>query len=310
MSFRDFTQAVLYAPGLGYYARAGVERVGRRRGSDFYTASSLGQGVFGQLLRAAAINLLFPEKPDTYDLLELAAEPDTGVFGSTAAPFSRLDMRRLGDGLVPSARAVVFANEWLDAQPFHRFVFRRGTWRELGVRITGEVLEEIELPEFSEPARTLRESLPEEASEDYHLDISLNAEILLRELAAAPWQGGLILADYGYDWDELIRQRPAGTARAYCKHEVTGDLLVRPGEQDLTCHVCWNRLEAILSRAGFKNIRVERQEAFFMRHAPEEIERIISEQPDQFSSARQTLMELLHPAHLGQKFQILSAWRT
>jgi SAM-dependent MidA family methyltransferase len=309
MSYRDFTNAVLYAPGLGYYARTGVDRVGRRRGSDFYTASSLGHGVFGQLLKTAAVNLISPEKPDAYDLMELAAEPGTSVFGDTAAPFARLDVRRLGDGLVPSARAVGFANEWLDAQPFHRFVFRRGAWRELGVRITGERLEEIELPKFSLPAQPLRESLPVEASEDYHLDISLDAEKLLRELATAPWHGGLILADYGYDWDELIRQRPAGTARAYFKHEVSGDLLARPGEQDLTCHVCWNRLETILSQAGFKNVRVDRQEAFFMRNAPQEIERILSEKPGEFSAARQTLTELLHPAHLGRKFQILSARR-
>ena len=41
------------------------------------------------------------------------------------------------------------------------------------------------------------------------------------------------------DWADLIGDRPAGTARAYYRHEATRDLLARPGEQDLTCHVCW-----------------------------------------------------------------------
>ena len=53
-------------------------------------------------------------------------------------------------------------------------------------------------------------------------------------------------------------------------------------------------------------MRVERQEAFFMRYAAEEIEKILAENTGAFSPARQTLMELLHPAHLGAKFQMLT----
>lgn len=309
MSFRDFTDAALYAPALGYYSAPKLPRVGRRPDSDFYTASSLGGGVFGQLLRTAAANVLSSEMPSDFTLVEIAAEPDGGVFGNEATPFAQVETRCLGDELILPSHAVVFANEWLDAQPFHRFVFRQGAWRELGVRIDGDSLEQIELPAISPAAQSLTENLPSEAPENYHLDISLDAEKLLREFVATPWRGCLMLADYGYDWEELLHHRPAGTARAYSRHEISGDLLARPGEQDLTCHVCWDRLEAILTQAGFDNVRVERQEAFFMRQAKLEIERIMTENPGQFSPARRTLMELLHPAHLGQKFQILSARR-
>ena len=309
LSFRDFMAEALYAPGLGYYAQADLPRVGRRPGSDFYTSSSLGGGIFGRLLRAAAADLLAPESPEKFAFVEIAAEPGMGVFGEGAGPFARVETKRLGETLTPPPRAAVFANEWLDAQPFHRFVFRRGTWRELGVSVEGDNLAEIELPEISPAAKSFAESLPEIAPEDYHLDISLDAENVLRELAAAPWVGGLILADYGYDWANLITERPAGTARAYHRHEVSGDLLARPGEQDLTCHVCWDRLENVLREYGFSEVRVERQEAFFVRHAAKEIETMLAAEAGQFSPARQTLLELLHPAHLGQKFQILSARR-
>ena len=309
LNYRDFVEAVLYAPELGYYARTDIKRVGLTAGRDFYTASSLGGEIFGRLVRTAAVNLLAPEIPGDYALVEMAAEPGAGVFGDDAAPFARVETRRLSDSINPPERAVVFANEWLDAQPFHRFVFRRGGWRELGVRIHGESLEDIELPEFSSTALLLSENLPPEAPEDYHLDLSLDAEKSLRELIATPWRGCLILSDYGYDWAELIHHRPAGTARAYFHHAVSGDLLAQPGEQDLTCHVCWDRLEAVLTQEGFTNVRVERQEAFFMRHASAEIEGIMAQQAGKFSPARQTLLELLHPAHLGQKFQVLSARR-
>jgi len=309
ISYRDFVDVALYAPAIGYYTRPDHPRVGRQPVRDFYTASSLGGGVFGKLLRAAAVNLLTPNLATNYALLELAAEPGAGIFGQEAAPFAQTESRRLGDSLIPPNRAVVFANEWLDAQPFHRFVFRRGEWREIGVHIKGDRLEEIELPEFSTVAQKLREKLPTEATEDYHLDLSLDAEKVLHDFATADWRGCLILADYGYDWDEFVHHRPAGTARAYYKHQVSGDLLAQPGVQDLTCHVCWDRLEAVLKQAGFTDVRVERQEAFFMRLSAAEIEQILSEKPGQFSPDRQTLLELLHPAHLGQKFQILSARR-
>ena len=107
-----------------------------------------------------------------------------------------------------------------------------------------------------------------------------------------------------------VPERPGGTARAYFRHEVSRDLLARPGGQDLTCHVCWDRLERVLRGGGFDPVRVERQEAFFLRHAAPAIEALLAAKPaGEFSPARQTLQELLHPAHLGHKFQILSARR-
>jgi SAM-dependent MidA family methyltransferase len=309
LSYRDFVAEALYAPGLGYYRRADRARVGRGAGTDFYTASSLRGRIFGRLVRAAAGKLIAPAPPWDYALMEIGAEPGEGVFGRDAGPFAEIVTHRLGDPLTSPERGVVFANEWLDAQPFHRFVFRRGAWRELGVRVADEDLTEVELAAISGAAQSFAESLPGAAAEEYHLDISLDAEKLLRELTAPPWPGAVILADYGYDWANLIGERPAGTARAYHRHEISRDLLDRPGEQDLTCHVCWDRLENVLRENGWADARVERQEAFFMRHAAEEIEKILAENTGAFSPARQTLMELLHPAHLGGKFQVLSARR-
>ena len=309
LSYRDFVAAALYAPNVGYYRNAARSRVGRVAGTDFYTSSSLRGGIFGRLLRAAAKKIIDPNAPRDYALMEIGAEPGQGVFGAEAGAFAQILTRRLGDDLTPPPRGVIFANEWLDAQPFHRLVFRRGAWRELGVQVDGTSLSEVEMAELSSAAQTLSPSLPMDASENYHLDISLDAEKLLAGLAQTAFSGGVIFADYGYDWANLIQERPAGTARAYYQHEISSDLLARPGEQDLTCHVCWDRLEAVLREHGFTDVRVERQEAFFLRYAADEIEKILAENAGQFSPNRQTLMELLHPAHLGAKFQVLTGRR-
>src|SRR5262245_11882709 len=75
LSFRDFMEEALYAPGVGYYRRADSQRVGRTPNADFYTSSSLQGGIFGRLMRAAAANLLAPAAAADHALVEIAAEP-------------------------------------------------------------------------------------------------------------------------------------------------------------------------------------------------------------------------------------------
>ena len=109
--------------------------------------------------------------------------------------------------------------------------------------------------------------LPATAPEGYVIDAPLAAVALAREIAAESWSGLFIACDYGKSWQELTESCPAGTARAYHQHTQSNDLLARPGEQDLTCHVCWDWLAAALASQGFVSPTVESQEAFFVHHA-------------------------------------------
>ena len=102
---------------------------------------------------------------------------------------------------------------------------------------------------------------------------------------------------------------PAGTARAYFKHSQSNDLLARPGEQDLTCHVCWDWLTDVLDKAGFIRPKVESHEAFFIRHAAVLIASVSAANAAHFSQRKLSLMQLLHPAYLGQRFQVLHGRR-
>ncbi|MGE9293430.1 MAG: SAM-dependent methyltransferase, partial [Puniceicoccales bacterium] len=110
----------------------------------------------------------------------------------------------------------------------------------------------------------------------------------------------------GRSWEELLTMRPAGTARAYYRHEVSDELLAQPGEQDLTCHVCWDRIEGVIQSLGAKPV-LQRQESFFVLNAETEIAKIISGMPSHFDPQRQSLMELLHPQHMGARFQAIHA---
>lgn len=303
MPFARFMQLALYDREVGYY-RTGRQRVGYGPGTDFFTASTSG-GIFGELIVAACLTLLAGEEPGEYTFVEIGAEPAGDVLAGVTHPFGTARLVRVGEPCELAGRCVVFSNELFDAQPFHRFVFRDGRWRELGVQPRDGVLEEIELaapPDFVG-------SLPLQAPQGYVIDAPLAARRLAREIAQQAWTGLFLAFDYGKSWRELIEATPAGTARAYSRHRQSNHLLAQPGEQDLTCHVCWDWLADVLTATGFAPPRLESQEAFFIHHAAEKIARITTQEAARLSQRKLALLQLLHPAHLGQKFQVLHARR-
>jgi len=301
--YRDYIEAALYDPDFGYYTAA-RRRVGRGDAEDFYTAESLGP-VFARLVATAAEDLLEGGAPSAA-FVEIAAEPGRSLLDSLdRPPFASGRVIRQGEAIRIDGPAVVFANEWLDALPFHRLVFRAGRWRECGVRVGVEGLEEVLLEEWTAPVAAVAHRLPPESQEGYRLDLPLDAERALRELLAREWKGLLLLFDYGKAWTELSENCAGGTARTYYRHRCGTDLLARPGQEDITCDLCWDPLEGILAEFGMARRGLENQETFFVRHAARAAEAIVQGTAGRFSPERQTLMELLHPAHMGRRFQVL-----
>jgi len=302
--YRDYIETVLYAEHIGYYRRSG-ERVGREADRDFYTSESLGP-VFSRLVLGAAEHLLGPELAGQSTFIEIAAEPGTGLLSAIDPhPFAAEKVIRLGEAISVSGPVVIFANEWLDALPFHRLVLKEGVWRERGVRIEGQGLKEVLMDDLSTEVVDRLTDLPSDLEEGYELDLPLEAEQALGGLIAQDWTGLLLLFDYGKTWPALLSDCPNGTARTYYRHEQGQDLLERPGEQDITCDICWTPLEAQLRTAGFAPTILESQESFLVQRAANTAEAIVNGSAGRFSSDRQTLMELIHPANMGQRFQVL-----
>ena len=73
--------------------------------------------------------------------------------------------------------------------------------------------------------------------------------------------------------------------------------------------MCWDWLSEALAHAGFAEPKLESQEAFFIRQAGELIAAISTAEAARLSQRKLALMQLLHPSHLGQKFQVLHALR-
>jgi len=302
VSFARLIEVALYAPGLGYYASERV-RVGKAAGTDFTTAAVLGP-MFGQLIAGAAKSLV--GELHTHALVEVGAEPGQAHYAGVASRFAELRTFRFGATPDFPARSVLVANELLDAQPFHRFVRQHESWRELGVRVDGAEVTVEPLTDYSTPlAADFARSLPQ-ADEGWIIDAPLAAEELLRKLLSGGWSGAVILLDYGKTIAQCLESSPAGTARAYRSHQLSGAILESLGSQDLTCHVLWDRIEPVLLAAGFRGVRLDRQEAFFVKYAAGEMEQIALS-GDHEATGR--LRALTHPAHFGAKFQVLHGVR-
>ncbi len=300
--FVRLVEVALYHPILGYY-RQDKARVGKSAETDFTTATALGP-MFGDLFAAAAETLVGDIK--NFDLVEVGAEPGQAHFGSVKARFKALKTFRLATEPKFDGPTVLFANELLDAQPFHRFIFRAGVWRELGVRVDRSELTIEPLSAFSsEAAAEFAKTLPM-SEEGWILDVPLAAEALVEKLLQSKWSGAAVFFDYGKSLAQCLESAPAGTARSYFQHQLSGDILNQLGSQDLTCHVLWDRLEPLLVKHGFKAVRLDRQEAFWVKYAAAEMERI-ARSGDVEAVGR--LRALTHPAHFGAKFQVLHGIR-
>lgn len=303
LPFADFMDLALYDPAVGYY-RADRVRVGYGAGTDFFTATTSGP-LFGELICAACATLLPGENLADYTFVEIGGEPGGGVLAGVAHPFRAHHVVRVGEPLEISGACVVFSNELFDAQPCRRFVVRDGAWREIFVHLRSDDT----LAEIVAPAPADASWLPAPPAEGYHFDAPRAAAELAARIAAQDWTGLFLAADYGKTLHELAELTPAGTCRAYFRHTQSNDLLAQPGEQDLTCHVCWDWLAAELTARRFGPPTIESQEAFFVHHAGEFIAQLAARERSPTSPRKRALMQLLHPAHLGQKFQALHARR-
>lgn len=302
MGFGDFMEVALYDPKVGYYTKDN-RRIGYGAGTDFLTATTSGP-LFGKLVSAACARLLGPVDLGQFEFVEIGAERGAGILDGVEHPFH--SARTVGVGKVATigGPSIVFSNELFDAQPFRRFRKTSEGWKELGVSIAGEALGEVELE--AEPSGV---PLPEEAPVGYTIDAPLAAAELARSIASQPWTGLFLAFDYGKTWEELAYATLPGTARAYRRHIQNNDLLAFPGDQDLTCHICWDWIGEALSGAGFRQPKVESQEAFFVHHSAAFIEALMASEAARVSNDKLSLMQLLHPAHMGQKFQAMWALR-
>ena len=257
----------------------------------------------------ASCSLIKQGDPADYVFVEIAAEPEKNSLGDLPHPFKATKTIRLGEPMKIPENSIVFSNEWLDAQPFKRYRFDPITknWNEIGVTIKEGKWTEVALPSYLQNEDDTL-TFPKDLNIKYTIDWPTGAEASLNNLVKKTWDGLFITFDYGLDIERIFRDFPDGTGRTYFNHQMDNNILEQPGSKDITCHVCWNKLQENLVNNRFTTINLQSQESFFMKYASNKIQEIIE---NKYTKKEEigSLKELIHPLHLGQKFQVLHGWR-
>lgn len=298
ISYADFCQQALYGPG-GYYT-GHRPRVGRRAESDFYTSSSV--PLFSRLLSAAFETLRELNRLKKPTLIEIGNEPSAPLFGQTPENFGTVKNYPLGKlEKITDNEAIVFSNELFDAQPFERVRTEEpGSWQQLGLNPQEKILD-VKMQRTSELAQKL---LGKHFAPGATVDVSFEACDLAGKICEGNWKGVFVAFDYGLSLAELM-ENPRPTARAYKEHRqlsLEEALNLPMGTYDITHHVVWDSLAQVLTEKGFHVHPISTQESFFVNYAAHIF-------PSLQENERRQLATLLHPAHMGAKFQVMVAVR-
>ncbi len=288
ISFREYMNHLLFAPGLGYYS-AGLFKFGSA--GDFVTSPEISP-MFGRTL-ANQCEQLFDqgcqrrilefgagsgklceqilgklENMDSYLILELSADlrQRQQRYLQKALPFEIFDRINWLDSLPDKFDGIVLANEVLDAMPVNR-VKKNTRWFELGVGYIEGRFSWGYLPGTGD-AITYIENLEARFGpydDGYTTEVNLNYLPWLKALAETSHQIVALIIDYGYECAEYYHpQRQQGTLLCHYHHRVHSDPLVLPGLQDITASVDFDAVADAAEKAGFDVIGLVSQGRFLL----------------------------------------------
>ncbi|HEV7572619.1 MAG TPA: SAM-dependent methyltransferase [Thermoanaerobaculia bacterium] len=301
LPFRDFVELALYYPEFGYYAK-GESPVGRE--GDYVTSPVLspvfsyslgnlcrefmsrsGDAVSqvvdigcgdGSLIRALAWGV--GERPPVAERVATGASSPTPHSPHPTPQFIGLD-RNLGravpdpnvtyvyslDEIPPADARLIISNELFDALPFARLVQRGENLHELWVTERDGALDWSEheadaryVDYFAERGIKL--------DDGQFADVSLEWSALYDDICRSVPRGLIVTFDYGLPQSKLFRgrMRRFGTAAAYAKQRVSRDLLINPGEQDLTAHINFDDLRQTGEGQAFATLFFDIQAKFLL----------------------------------------------
>jgi len=249
--FRRYMELALYHPGLGYYRRD-CDPFGKS--GDFYTAEQL-QPVFGTLI-AARMRALLTKMGEEQNPTVVEVGAGRGEMAEAFAEFRYVPVDG-GRGELPARfRGGVFANEFFDALPVEVAVRRGSEFRAMRVGWNGTRFAWVEAERADAEAEEYIEQYLGAREEGEIVEVNREALRWMERLARSLERGVAIIIDYGYTKRESARF-PQGTLMSYRKHQALEDVLIEPGERDITAHVCFTALEQHGKRCGLETVRLE-----------------------------------------------------
>jgi SAM-dependent MidA family methyltransferase len=327
ISFSQFMELALYAPGLGYYS-GGATKLGPA--GDFVTAPEV-SALFGRCIARQALEALAAigggevlELGGGTGALAEAALAETGddLAWTMLEPSPELRERqraRLGDRvrwrdtLPREFRGVIIANEVADALPVERFTIHDGEPRRLGVRRDGAGLEWTLLPPepaFAGVVHALEIELGRAFPEGYRSEFAPMLQPWVQSLADSLAAGLLLIVDYGLPRRELYAaERTDGTLICHYRHRAHGDPFLWPGLQDISAWVDFTAIAEAGTAAGLTLEGFTTQAAFLSGNGLDEMLQAAGNDAAGIRLAQQA-KRLLLPGEMGERFRVIGLSRS
>ena len=339
ISFAEFMQHALYAPGLGYYV-SGTTKFGVD--GDFVTAPEVSP-LFGQVLARQTAAVL--EQMDDGQIFELGA--GSGVLAATilkklsmlnslperyyvlevSADLKQRQQEYLSSA-VPDLAArvewlselpvefsgVIVANEVADALPVERFTKIGGQLRQ--IRVVAENgqfhWQQNDVPDLlGDAIDNLEKKIDRPFPDHYQSEICLALRPWTNDLVNCLREGLIFLFDYGVTNREYYApDRYEGWLRCHFRHHAHNNPLILPGIQDLTAWVDFSALADAAVDSGAAIAGFVSQAHFLINGGlPEELAGFTSlPVEEQLELSRQTKLLTL-PGEMGEHFKCMALCR-
>lgn len=339
ISFAEFMQLALYAPGLGYYA-AGSTKLGPA--GDFVTAPEV-SALFGRVLARQAAGVL-RELP-AGSVLELGAGSGAlavemlAALDEHGAALERYlvlevsaDLRDRQEQLIRERRpqdlprvewlpafpsrftGVILANEVADALPVERFRKVAGGVRQIRVTANREGFGWCDAPApgfLVEAVERIEDDLGYSLPDGYVSEVSAGLPAWIGALAACIDSGFVFLFDYGVSRREYYApDRSGGWLRCHFRHRAHDDPLVWPGIQDISAWVDFTAVAEAASVAGLDIVGYVSQADFLLHGGLDRELASISAMPTaaRLELSRQAKVLML-PGEMGERFKCIGLGR-
>jgi SAM-dependent MidA family methyltransferase len=333
ISFAQFMEYALYAPGLGYYS-AGSHKLGK--GGDFITAPEMsplfaqciakqceqilaelktgdileigaGSGIFAKDL------LLALEKsqqlPEHYFILEVSAElrERQMQFLKSACPqlFSRIQWL---DTLPVQLNGIIFANEVMDAMPVNCFEMDASGIKERCVAWKNNAfawhLAQPTTPEVTEQLDILQQEFDFDIG--YQSELNSRLPAWISSLADCLQKGMILLFDYGYGRNEYYHpDRRQGTLMCFYQHHHHDNPFILMGLQDITAHVDFTAVIESAMDMGLKFGGYTTQTSFLLACGLLELANQNQLSDIEYYEQNQAIKKLTLPSQMGELIKVM-----
>ncbi|MEH7093991.1 class I SAM-dependent methyltransferase [Neobacillus vireti] len=332
ITYADYIAAVLYHPELGYYMKD-KPKIGRQ--GDFITTSNISD-VYGRLLAKWFFYICEKTKlPPVF--CEIGA--GTGRFANAflqewhtsfgapltyiiveSSPYHRKQQRELLQPsfyfvqvesleMIEPFSGMVFSNELFDALPVHVIE-----------KIDGELVEVMVGMSEDEQLFEQRETLTNQAilsfladshlviKENQRIEIPLAMETMMEDISKVLREGFVVTADYGYTNEEWTApRRKQGSLRGYHQHMMIDNVLLHPGEMDITTHIHFDHLIRKGRKYQLELLTKLRQDEFLLKAGIlKELEEHYDLNPfSEVSRRNRAIRSLILPSGMSTYFHVI-----